>query len=132
METLTIGQLARKARVNLETIRFYERRGLLDKPPRNESGHRQYSEEAVRRTEFIKRSKNLGFSLKEILEILSLRVEPGRTCADIKTRAEAKIADIEQRIADLNQMREALSKLADQCSVRGQIGICPIIEALDK
>ncbi len=122
MEILTIGQLARKANVNLETIRFYERRGLLPEPPRNKSVHRQYSQEAVQRTEFIKRSKTLGFALKEILEILSLRVEPGRTCADIKTRAEVKIADIEQRIADLNQMREALSKLADQCTGRGPIG----------
>ena len=132
METLTIGQLARKVHVNLETIRFYERRGLLPEPPRNKSGHRQYSQEAVKRTEFIKRAQKLGFSLKEILELLSLRVEPGRTCADIKARAEAKIRDIEQRIADLKQMREALSKLADQCKGRGPIGKCPIIEELDK
>ena len=132
METLTIGQLAGKAHVNLETIRFYERRGLLPEPPRNKSGHRQYSQEAVKRTEFIKRAQKLGFSLKEILELLSLRVEPGRTCADIKARAETKINDIEQRIADLEQMREALSKLADQCKGRGPIGMCPIIEELDK
>ncbi len=132
METLTIGQLAGKVHVNLETIRFYERRGLLPEPPRNKSGHRQYSQEAVKRTEFIKRAQKLGFSLKEILELLSLRVEPGRTCADIKARAEAKIRDIEQRIADLKQMREALSKLADQCKGRGPIGKCPIIEELDK
>ena len=132
METLTIGQLARKAHVNLETIRFYERRGLLPEPPRNKSGHRQYSQEAVKRTEFIKRAQKLGFSLQEILELLSLRVEPGRTCADIKARAEAKINDIEQRIADLEQMREALSKLVAQCKGRGPIGMCPIIEELDK
>lgn len=132
METLTIGQLAGKAHVNLETIRFYERRGLLPEPPRNKSGHRQYSQEAVKRTEFIKRAQKLGFSLQEILELLSLRVEPGRTCADIKARAEAKINDIEQRIADLEQMREALSKLVAQCKGRGPIGMCPIIEELDK
>jgi Hg(II)-responsive transcriptional regulator len=116
--------------VNIETIRYYERRGLLPKPPRNKSGHRQYSLESVKRTEFIKRSQNLGFSLKEILELLSLRVEPGRTCRDIKTRVEAKVADVEKRIADLDQIKAALVKLSNQCTGRGPIGQCPILEAL--
>ena len=132
MENLTIGQLAKRAGVNIETIRYYERRGLIPDPPRNESGHRQYSQESVRRTEFIKRAQTLGFSLKEISELLSLRVEPGRTCGDIKARTEAKILDIESRIADLEQMRKALSKLASQCTGRGPIGKCPILEALDE
>ena len=132
MEYMTIGQLAKRANVNIETIRYYERRGLIPNPPRNESGHRQYSQESVRRTEFIKRAQTLGFSLKEISEVLSLRVEPGRTCGDIKARTEAKILDIESRIADLEQMRKALSKLASQCTGRGPIGKCPILEALDQ
>ena len=132
MEYLTIGQLAKKAKVNIETIRYYERRGLIPNPPRNESGHRQYSQESVRRTEFIKRAQTLGFSLKEISELLSLRVEPGRTCEDIKSRTEAKILDIKHRIADLEQMEIALTKLASQCNGRGSIGKCPILEALDE
>jgi len=79
MDKLSIGQLAKKANVNLETIRYYERRGLIPEPPRNKSGHREYSLEEFKRTEFIKRSQALGFSLKEISELLSLRVEPGTT-----------------------------------------------------
>ncbi len=131
MEKLTIGQLANKANVNLETIRYYERRGLIPEPPRNKSGHREYSLEAVKRTEFIKRSQALGFSLKEISELLSLRIKPGITSADINRRVETKIADIDKKIADLEQMRAALLQMARQCAGRGSICGCPILEALD-
>ncbi|MBW1962801.1 MAG: MerR family transcriptional regulator [Deltaproteobacteria bacterium] len=132
MERLTIGQLAKQANVNLETIRYYERRGLIPEPPRNKSGYRLYSTDDLARTRFIKRTQALGFSLKEISELLSLRVEPGVTCAEVKARVEAKILDIESRIADLGQMRKALSKLSNQCNGRGPIGKCPILEALDE
>jgi len=132
MEKLTIGQLAKKANVNLETIRYYERRGLMPEPPRNKSGHREYSMEEVKRTEFIKRSQALGFSLKEILELLSLRVEPGRTCGDVKERVEAKIADIEKRIEDLERIREALLSMSKKCIGKGPVGQCPILEELYK
>jgi MerR family copper efflux transcriptional regulator len=132
MEKLTIGQLAKKANVNLETIRYYERRGLIPEPPRNKSGHREYSIEEVKRTEFIKRSQALGFSLKEISELLSLRVEPGRTCGDVKARIEAKIEDIEKRIMDLEQIGKALSRLSSRCTGKGPVGQCPILEELYK
>jgi MerR family mercuric resistance operon transcriptional regulator len=132
MEKLTIGQLAKKANVNLETIRYYERRGLMPEPPRNKSGHREYSMEEVKRTEFIKRSQALGFSLKEILELLSLRVEPGRTCGDVKERVEAKIADIEKRIEDHERIREALLSMSKKCIGEGPVGQCPILEELYK
>lgn len=132
MEKLTIGQLAKKANVNLETIRYYERRGLIPEPPRNDSGYRQYSLEALSRTRFIKRAQALGFSLKEIDELLSLRIEPGATCGDVKARVEDKITDIDEKIADLDQMREALLKMARQCTDRGPIDMCPILEILDK
>ena len=132
MEKLTIGQLAKKANVNLETIRYYERRGLIPEPPRNNSGHREYSLEEVKLTEFIKRSQALGFSLKEILELLSLRVEPGRTCGDVKERVEAKIADIEKRIEDLERIREALLSMSKKCIGKGPVGQCPILEELYK
>jgi MerR family copper efflux transcriptional regulator len=131
MEKLTIGQLAKRAGVNLETVRYYERRGLIPEPPRNKSGHREYSLAAVKRTEFIKRTQALGFSLQEISELLSLRVEPGTTCEEIKARVVAKIADIDKRVADLGQMRLALVKMADQCIGKGPLGTCPILEALD-
>ena len=132
MEKLTIGQLAKKANVNLETIRYYERRGLLPEPPRNKSGHRQYSLEEVKRTEFIKRCQALGFSLKEISELLLLKVIPGTTCGDIKARVETKIADVEKRIVDLEKIREALLRMSSKCINKGPVGQCPILEELYK
>ncbi len=132
MEKMTTSQLARESNVNLETIRYYERRGLIPKPPRNASGYRQYSQEDIARTKFIKRAQALGFSLKEISEILSLRMEPGTTCGDIKAKVEAKIEDVEQKIEDLQQMRQALLILVSKCTGKGPVGLCPILEMLNK
>jgi MerR family mercuric resistance operon transcriptional regulator len=132
MEKLTIGQLAKKANVNLETIRYYERRGLLPEPPRNKSGHRQYSLKEVKRTEFIKRCQALGFSLKEVSELLLLRVIPGTTCGDIKARVETKIEDVEKRIVDLEKIRKALLRMSSKCIGKGPVGQCPILEELYK
>src|SRR6267378_3981697 len=95
MKSLTIGRLAREARVNLETVRYYERRGLLPKPPRSDSGYRLFPMDAARRLRFIRRAQELGFSLKEIRELLSLRVSRSTTSRDIRARAEAKIVDID-------------------------------------
>ena len=94
MEALTIGQLARQAAVGVETIRFYEREGLLAEPERRPSGYRQYPAEVVRRVRFIRHAKELGFTLKEIQELLELRVDPVSSCADVRRHARAKIADI--------------------------------------
>src|SRR3990172_1289903 len=110
MKNLTIGQLAQKAQVNIETVRYYERRGLVPEPPRRESGYRQYSPDTVGRITFIKRAQDLGFSLKEIQELLSLRVDPGTTSTDIKMRAEAKLTDIDTKLRDLKRMKTALMK----------------------
>lgn len=132
MEKLMIGQLAKKANVNLETIRYYERRGLIPEPPRNKSGHRGYSLEEVQRTEFIKRCKALGFSLKEISELLSLSVEPGTTCGDVKARIETKIANVEKKIEDLRKIKKSLLSMSSKCRGKGPIGQCPILEELHK
>ncbi len=132
MEKITIGQLAKKVNVNLETIRYYERRGLLLEPPRNKSGHREYSLEEVKRTKFIKRCQVLGFSLNEISELLSLRVGPGTTCGDVKARVEDKIMEVEKRIADLEKIREALLRMSGKCIGKGPVGQCPILEELYK
>lgn len=132
MGKMTISQLAREAGVNLETIRYYERRGLIPEPPRNMSGHRQYSQDDLTRTKFIRRAQALGFSLKEILEILSLRMEPGTTCGDIKARVESKIKDFEQKIEDLQQMHTALLEIVSNCTGKGPVGQCPILEVLNK
>ena len=130
MKSLTIGRLAKRAEVNIETIRFYERRGLMPKPLRRESGYRQYSDADIARLRFIRRAKELGFSLKEILELLSLRVDPDTTCGDIKRRAEVKIVDMEEKIKALQRMKKALTKLASTCRGRGPTTECPIIEML--
>src|SRR5438094_8050761 len=105
MNSLTIGHLARKAGINLETVRYYERRGLLPKPPRNTSGYRMFPSEAARRLRFIQRAKQLGFSLREIQELLSLRVAPPTKSIEIRARAEAKISDIEAKIKSLESMK---------------------------
>ena len=131
MEQLTIGQLARQAHVNVETVRYYERRGLIPPPPRRATGYRQYSPDTVARIQFIKRAQEVGFTLKEIKELLSLRVAPGTTCSDIKIRAEGKIAEVESKIKDLNRMKKALMTLKAACSGRGPTSECPILEALE-
>jgi MerR family mercuric resistance operon transcriptional regulator len=131
VKPLTIGQVARQAGVGVETVRFYERQGLLHEPPRRESGYRQYPEDVVARLRFIKRAKELGFSLKEIKELLALRVDPETTCREVKAQAEAKIADIEGKIQTLQRMKKALKKLTAACSGRGPTSECPILEALE-
>ena len=130
MEKLSISELAKKANVNIETIRYYERRGLLPEPPRNKSGHRQYPSEALKRTDFIKRCQSLGFSLNEIADILELRITPESTCADMKVRVGEKLADVDIKINELVYIRDALNRLVKKCSGKGPIGSCPILEEL--
>lgn len=132
MKTFTIGKAALLAEVGIETIRFYEREGLIGPAARRESGYREYSMEAVRRIQFIKKAKKLGFSLKEIKELLSLKIDPNTTCQEIKGRAEAKIADIEEKLRTLEKMKRALVGLTIACSGRGPVSECPILEALER
>lgn len=132
MEGYTTGQLAKKAGVNVETIRYYERRGLLPEPRRSESGYRQYSDETVRRVQFIIHAKELGFSLREIHELLSLRHDPGTPCSEVRNRARSKIEDIEAKIKTLRKMKKALVKLTDGCRGKGPLKECPILESLEK
>lgn len=108
MTGLTIGQLANRARVNVETIRYYERRGLVPAPPRRDSVYRQFPADFVQRIQFIKRAQELGFSLKEVADLLALRAEGDGHCADIRKRAEAKVADVEHTMRDLERIRNAL------------------------
>jgi MerR family copper efflux transcriptional regulator len=131
MESLTIGTLAKAAQVNLQTIRYYEREGLLPEPPRRPSGYRMFSPESVRRVRFIKRAQELGFSLAEIKELLALRIDQERDSADVRTLAQGKIADIEQKIRTLQAMKKVLKKLAERCPGCGPTSECPILESLD-
>ncbi len=131
MDGMTIGRLAREAGVHVETVRYYERRRLLERPPEPSSGYRIYSRKAIRRIRFIKRAQELGFSLREIAELLSLRAEPRRRCADVQARAEAKIGEIEEKIHTLGSMKKALGKLVQECTGRRSVTECPVLEALD-
>jgi MerR family mercuric resistance operon transcriptional regulator len=130
MNTMTIGKVAKTVGVGVETIRFYERKGLIPEPRRGSSGYREYTEDAISRVGFIRRAKELGFTLREINDLLSLRVDPKTTCRDVKRRAEAKIHDIEDKIETLGRMKEALRRLATNCRDRRPAGDCPILEAL--
>jgi len=132
MKSLTIGHLAKEAGVNLETVRYYERRGLLPKPPRSAAGYRLFPSDAARRLRFIRRAQELGFSLKEIRELLWLRVSRTTRSRDIRARAEAKIADIEAKICSLESMKKILRKLTGVCNGCAPLAKCPILESLDR
>ena len=132
MKSLTIGHLAKEAGVNLETVRYYERRGLLPKPPRSASGYRLFPSDAARRLRFIRRAQELGFSLKEIRELLSLRVSRTTTSRDIRARAETRIADIDAKIKSLESIKRTLRKLTNLCEGCVPVAECPILESLDR
>jgi len=131
VKPLTIGKVARMAGVGIETIRFYEREGLVADPPRKESGYRQYGPETISRLRFIHRARELGFSLKEIKELLFLRLDPKATCDSILDRAEEKIREVEERIHTLQRMKRALKALAKACPGQGPVSRCPIIGVAD-
>jgi MerR family transcriptional regulator, copper efflux regulator len=126
----TISQLAKHAQVTVETVRYYERRGLLPEPPRRASGYRQYSQDDLACLQFIRRAQTLGFSLKEIAELLALRVDPTMSCHDVRERAAHKLADVDAKIRALENMRGALERLIAACSGQGPISACPILDAL--
>jgi MerR family copper efflux transcriptional regulator len=132
MEILSIGQVARRAGVGVETVRFYEREGLLEEPSRRASGYRQYSLAVVKRIHFIKRAQQLGFSLKEIRELLQLRVDGQTTCEEVKRHTEAKIAQVERKLIELQRMRQALLQVAALCTGEGPASACPMLDALDQ
>lgn len=131
MEALTIGRLAQEVGVNLETVRYYERRGLLPAPPRSLSGYRLYPTEAARRLRFIQRAKDLGFSLREIKELLSLRVSPRTSRKEIRQKAEVKITDVRAKIQSLESIEKSLRRLTKACGGCGPVSECPILENLD-
>lgn len=128
---MKIGSVAKQAGMSVETVRFYEKQGLIATPPRNESGYRIYSPNMVNQLLFVTRAKQLGFSLKEIKEILLLRNSPNITCAEIKNQTEKKIAAIKKKITDLRLIKDSLVKLSTTCPGVGSIDKCPIIKTID-
>ena len=127
-DQLTIGRLAEAAGVNVETIRYYQRRSLLQEPAKPLGGHRRYSVAAVKRVRFIKRAQQLGFTLGEVEGLLLL--EDGQSCRETRLLAEQKLALIEQRVADLTRMRRLLKGLIAKCRDGKRPRSCPIIETL--
>ncbi len=125
---LTIGKLAATAGVNIETVRYYQRLGLLDEPERPRTGYRRYSQQQAKRLHFIKRAQGLGFTLSEVGGLLKL--DTACLCADTRALAARKLALIEQRMADLAAIREALTALIQQCDAGDGRDHCPIIDVL--
>ncbi len=132
MNRMTISRAAREAGVGVETIRFYERKRLIEQPPKpKDSGFRDYPIETVRRIRFIRQAQDLGFALKEIDELLSLRADPSTDCADVRARASAKLEDVKVKIARLKAIQSALRDLISACPGRGAAArYCSILEAL--
>ena len=131
MASLTIGKVAKQAGVNIDTLRYYEREGVIAEPVRNGSNYRVYSADTVLRVRFVKRAQELGFSLAEIKELLELRISEEASCADVRNQARAKIEYLDGKISSLRAMRRALSKLVAECSGQGPVSECPILDALD-
>ena len=130
-DSLTIGALASAAGVGRETIRFYERRGLISDPPRSPAGYRRYPLNTVLRLRFIRRAQDLGFTLSEISDLLDLRVDEASACGTVEARAREKLEQVETKIADLQRMSDTLSGLVHKCQAREPTSDCPILEVLE-
>jgi MerR family mercuric resistance operon transcriptional regulator len=129
---LNIGDIARQGGVTVETLRYYEREGLIEAPDRDANDYRKYAPEVVRQIQFIKRAQEVGFTLKDIKELLSLKADPGASCGDVRARAEGKISEMEEKIAMLQRMQAVLADWAAACPDAGPVDQCPILDALDQ
>ncbi|WP_339635813.1 MerR family DNA-binding protein [uncultured Sneathiella sp.] len=131
MTQFTISRAAKAANVNVETIRFYERKGLIVQPPKPvDGGAREYDQGTVTRIRFIRQAQEIGFSLQEISELLSLRADPGADCADVRSRAVEKRDEVQEKLRHLSQMRDALDELIASCPGGGDVVACTILDAM--
>ncbi len=129
---MTISEAAGRAGVNVQTLRYYERRGIIEDPGRTAAGYRQYGEAVVTRIRFIKRAQDLGFTLDEVQDLLDLRVENGNVCESVRSKAETKLAHVEAKIEQLARMRDVLGDLVTACERRQTTEDCPILCALEE
>lgn len=133
MKTMTISKIAKEAGVGVETVRFYERNGLVDQPPKPSSGgFRVYPVETAERIRFIRQAQELGFSLREIKELLALRTDPATDCADVRKRAKVKVDEINRKISQMKGIKTALEKLITACPGQGALQVCSIIDAFEE
>lgn len=131
MNAMTISKAARKAGVGVETIRFYERRELIEQPRRPVgTGFRTYPEETVQRIQFIRQAQELGFSLREIQELLSLRADPAADCAEVRQQALRKLEEVNHKVAQLEKIHDALEELIAACPGSGALRVCSIMAVL--
>jgi Hg(II)-responsive transcriptional regulator len=130
--SMTIGTLAEKAGVNVPTVRYYERRGIIPEPPRTSSGYRQYEEGVVHRIRFIRRAQNLGFTLEEIEELLALRVEDPDACDAVERATRARLESVESKIAELERLQAVLTRLVRSCEERQITEECPMLATLEE
>lgn len=129
--TFKIGEVARRAQVNKETVRYYEKRELIPAPDRRRSGYRIFTQRHIDQIKFIKRAQELGFTLNEIKELLELRMDENTTCSEIRKEAQEKYRDVTDKIEDLQKIKNTLVDLIDSCTGEGPKGDCPILEALE-
>jgi MerR family copper efflux transcriptional regulator len=129
--SMTVGAVAKSASVKIDTVRYYERRGLLPKPPRDKAGYRRFSSATVQRLRFIKHAQSLGFTLNEVKQLLALRITPDCTCADVRYRAQTKMEDIQRRIGSLRAMKKALQQLVSACTADGPASECSFLANLN-
>ena len=128
---LNIGEAARQGGVSVETLRYYEQQGLIKSPDRDTNGYRRYVPDVVRRIRFIKRAQDLGFTLRDIAELLSLKADPGASCGDVRDQALGKLNEIEEKIEVLSRMRDVLRTWTEACPSQGPVDACPILDALN-
>ena len=129
---MLIGALAEKVNVSIDTIRYYEREGLIEPVSVRESGYREFDKNSIETMRFVVRAKDLGFSLKEIRDLLKLKDNPDTTCSEVKARAEKKLGDVVSKIENLKAIRKNLTNLLDECTgAAATVDFCPIVDALD-
>ena len=133
MAKMTRGEIAERTGVTRETVRYYEKRGLIPSPARSDGGYRLYGKRYVRRLRFIGRAKQLGFTLEEIKDLLALRADAETTRDDVRAQAEEKLADVNEKITDLKRVRRALTSLTDECAGGPEpTSACSILDALER
>lgn len=127
---MTIGQVARQLNINVQTIRFYEREGLLPKLGRSSAGYRLFDSDVIRRIQFVKHAQEVGFSLSEISTLFSLRADPDGSCSMVREYASEKIAQLESQLANMAQMKQTLETMVARCKEGLAVADCPILDAL--
>ena len=132
MKTNTIGRVADRAGISVETVRYYERQGLIQQPDTPPSGFREYPEDTVQRILFIRRGKELGFTLQEIADLLALRVDEVAACGAVEAQAREKLLSVADKLTELRRMKKALERLVDACQSREPTSDCPILEELEE